>query len=73
VFETIAHVQDPSMARVLITALKAHGFHPLESGEDGLPGLPGVVGPRGIPILVPEEEMRDAKVLAEDLLREMDV
>jgi hypothetical protein len=65
VFETIAHVQDPSMARVLITALKAHGFHPLESG--------GVVGPRGIPILVPEEEMRDAKVLAEDLLREMDV
>ena len=72
-FETIAHVQDPSMARVLITALKAHGFHPLESGEDGLPGLPGVVGPRGIPILVPEEEMRDAKALAEDLLREMDV
>ncbi|AKR57511.1 hypothetical protein GCM10011321_36070 [Youhaiella tibetensis] len=72
-FETIAEVQDPSMARVLVTALKAHGFHPLESGEDGLPGLPGVVGPRGIPILVPEEEARDAKILAEDLLREMDV
>lgn len=72
-FETIAEVQAPSMARVLVTALKAHGFHPLESGEDGLPGLPGVVGPRGIPILVPEEEARDAKILAEDLLREMDI
>jgi len=73
VFETIAEVQDPAVARVLIAALKAHGFHPLEGGENGLPGLPGVVGPRGIPILVPEEEARDGKILADDLLREMDV
>lgn len=72
-FETIVEVQDPSMARVLIAALKAHGFHPLEGGENGLPGLPGVVGPRGIPIAVREEEARDAKILADDLLREMDV
>ena len=72
-FETIAEVQDPAVARVLIAALKAHGFHPLEGGENGLPGLPGVVGPRGIPILVPEEEARDGKILADDLLREMDV
>lgn len=71
-FETIAHVQDPAIARVLIAALQAHGFHPLQGGEDGLPGLPGVVGPRGIPILVPEDEAGDAKILAEDLLRQMD-
>lgn len=70
-FTTIARVEDPSAARVLITALKAHGFHPLEGGEGGLPGLPGVFGPRGVAIEVPEEEARDAAMLAEDLLREM--
>jgi hypothetical protein len=70
-FETIAEVQDPAVARVLIAALKAHGFHPLEGGENGLPGLPGVYGPRGVGIAVPADEAGDAKVLAEDLLREM--
>ena len=70
-FETIAEVQDPSIARVLIAALKAHGFHPLEGGESGLPGLPGVFGPRGIDIAVPESEVRDATPLAEALLKEM--
>ena len=69
--ETIAHVNDPSLARVLIAALKAHGFHPEEGGQNGLPGLPGVVGPRGIPIRVPEEEARDGRILAEDLLKQM--
>ena len=43
------------MARVLIAALKAHGFHPREGGDSGLPGLPGVYGPKGIPIEVPED------------------
>jgi len=71
-FETIAEVSDPSAARVLVAALKAHGFHPLGGGEDGLPGLPGVIGPRGIPIAVPEREASDARVLAEALLREME-
>ena len=70
-FEIIAQVEDPSMARVLVVALKAHGFHPLEGGEGGLPGLPGVFGPKGVPVQVPEEEAHDAKVLAEDLLKEM--
>ncbi len=70
-FETVAEVQDPSVARVLIAALKAHGFHPLEGGDSGLPGMPGVFSPRGIAISVPEEEAADAKILAEDLLREM--
>lgn len=70
-FETILEVLDPSQARVLILALKAHGFHPLEGGESGLPGLPGVYGPRGIAISVPEEEARDATTLANALLAEM--
>ena len=69
--ETIAHVSDPSLARVLIAALQAHGFHPEEGGQNGLPGLPGVVGPGGIPIRVPEEEAGDGRILAEDLLRQM--
>jgi hypothetical protein len=70
-FETIAEVLDPSQARVLIAALKAHGFHPIEGGESGLPGLPGVYGPRGIAIIVPEQEARDAGALADALLVEM--
>ena len=66
--ETIAEVDDPSIARVLIAALKAHGFHPLEGGEAG---LPGVFGQRGIPIRVPEQEAVDAGLLARTLIREM--
>lgn len=71
-FETIAEIQDSAVARVLIAALKAHGFHPLEGGENGLPGMPGVYGPRGIGIAVPEAEADDARALAEDLVREME-
>jgi hypothetical protein len=70
-YETIAHVSDPALARVLIAALQAHGFHPLESGQNGLPGLPGVLAPNGIPIRLPDEEVRDGKLLADDLLKEM--
>jgi hypothetical protein len=70
-FETIAEVSDTAIARVLVAALKAHGFHPLDSGDDGLPGFAGVIGPSGIPISVPENEAPDARVLAEDLLKEM--
>jgi hypothetical protein len=71
-FETIAETSDPAVARVLITALKAHGFHPLEGGDNGLPGMPGVFGPKGIPVQVPEDEARDAKALAEALLKDME-
>ena len=70
-FETIAEVADPSAARVLILALKAHGFHPLEGGDSGLPGLPGVFGPRGVAVQVPEDEAGDARVLAASLLEQM--
>ncbi|HWV01072.1 MAG TPA: hypothetical protein VN109_07900 [Devosia sp.] len=70
-YETIVHVSELAQARVLIAALKAHGFHPLEGGQNGLPGMPGVVEPRGIAIQVPDEEARDGKLLAEDLLKQM--
>lgn len=56
---------------MLVTALKAHGFHPREGGESGLPGMPGVFSPGGIAIELPEEEAVDGKLLAEDLLAEM--
>lgn len=70
-FETIAELDNPSEARVLIIALKAHGFHPMEGGDSGLPGLPGVFGPRGVAIRVPEEEAADASALAGALLADM--
>lgn len=70
-FETVAHVSDPAQARVLIAALQAHGFHPLESGENGVPGFAGVVAPKGIPIRLPDEEAADGKLLVDDLLRQM--
>jgi hypothetical protein len=69
--ETIAHVEDTSRARVLIAALQAHGFHPSEGGEGGFPGVTDVFFGKGIPIRVPEEEARDARILAEDLLKQM--
>jgi hypothetical protein len=69
-YETIAEIEDPSVARVLITALRAHGFHP-KDGELGLPGMPGVYGPKGIPIELPEDEAADGKVLADALIAEM--
>ena len=68
--ETILHVDDPAIARVLIAALRAHGFHPFEA-SDGLPGLPGVIGLRGIPITVPDAEAADARLLGGALLAEM--
>jgi hypothetical protein len=70
--ENNAEVSDPAIARVLIAALKAHGFHPLEGGGDGLPGMPGVFSPDGIAIRVPENEATDAGLLARSLLRDME-
>jgi hypothetical protein len=68
---TIAEVEDTTLAIALNAALRAYGFHPGEGAERGLPGLPGVIGPKGIPITVPDDEAEDAKLLAEDLLKEM--
>jgi hypothetical protein len=70
-YETIAEVESLDMARVLAVALRAHGFHPLEQGDGGLPGVRGLFGPKGIPVQVPEDEARDATVLARELLKDM--
>lgn len=70
-YETIALVKEESAVRVLIAALRAHGFNPREPSDGGLPGLGSAALPRGIPIEVPEEEARDARPLAEALLRDM--
>jgi hypothetical protein len=71
-FETIAELENFSEARALVAALKAYGMHPMEGGETGLPGLPGVRDLGGkIAIQVPENEARDARLLAESLLADM--
>lgn len=71
-FEIIAELENASEARVLVMALKAHGFHPLGDGEDGLPGLPGIRSLSGkIAIQVPETEAGDARLLANALLIDM--
>lgn len=56
----------------MVTALQAHGFSPMEGVESGLPGMPGIRGGSGkIAIQVPDNEAGDAKILAEDLLKDM--
>lgn len=70
-YETVATVEDPAVARVLVLALKAHGFHPREGSESGLPGMPGVFSPTGIPVELPEEEAADGRLLAASLLKDM--
>ncbi len=71
-FETIVETEDISEIRVLITALKAHGFHPLDASDGGLPGLPGIRRLDGlIAIQVPASEAGDARLLANSLLIDM--
>ncbi len=71
-FAPIAQVKSQSTARVLIVALRAHGFHPLDPREGGLPGVPNLFGPEGFIVEVPEDEVADATLLATDLLRDME-
>jgi hypothetical protein len=71
VYETIAEIADPAVARVLVAALQGYGFHPMARDHDGLPGLPGVTGLKGLPIEVPESEAADARILARSLLDDM--
>ncbi|NMA99566.1 MAG: hypothetical protein GX970_15920 [Phyllobacteriaceae bacterium] len=71
-FAPVAQVKDQSTARVLLVALRAHGFHPLDLREGGLPGVPNLFGADGFTIEVPEEELSDATVLVGDLLRDME-
>ena len=70
-FKTILKHRDIGILRILVVALKAHGFHPLENDFEGLPGLPGVLAPKGMGIKVPAHEAEDARLLGEALLEEM--
>lgn len=70
-FVDVLTVRDPAKARVIVAALRAHGFHPLDTGTDGIPGLPGVTGLNGIAIRVPEDEAEDAGILAEAIKSDM--
>ena len=69
--EIIARVPDASLARSLIAALRAYGFHPLDSEDGGLPGITDPIFGKGVPIRVPEEEAEDCRLLAAELLKEM--
>ncbi len=70
-FQPIAQVKDQSQARILLVALRAHGFHPLEPREGGLPGMANLFGAGGFILEVPEDEAADAELLAGDLLKDM--
>lgn len=70
-FMTIAQVRDAGVARIIIVALRAHGFHPLELRDGGLPGVPNLFGQEGVGIDVPDSEAADATVLVEQLLKDM--
>ena len=70
-FAPVAQVKNQSQARILLVALRAHGFHPLEPREGGLPGVPNLFGPEGFILEVPEEEAADAMLLAGELLKDM--
>lgn len=71
-FITIGQVRDAGMARVVLVALRAHGFHPLELRDGGLPGVPNLFGSEGFGIEVPEEEAADATLLVKELLKDME-
>lgn len=70
-YEIIAQAKNISQARTLVAALRAYGFNPLEQSDGGLPGVPNIFGPEGVPVQVPEDEVADATLLAQDLLKEM--
>ncbi|ODT66922.1 MAG: hypothetical protein ABS75_25420 [Pelagibacterium sp. SCN 63-23] len=71
-FQAIAQIKDQSAARVVLVALRAHGFHPLEPRDGGLPGVTNFFGPEGFVLEVPEDEANDAGVLVRDLLKDME-
>jgi hypothetical protein len=71
-FTTIAQVRDQGVARIIVVALRAHGFHPLDPRDGGLPGVPNLFGREGVGIEVPESEAADATLLVGDLLKDME-
>lgn len=70
-YQTIIYVERESVARLMVTALRAHGFSPREIADGGLPGIGSGLTGQGLAIAVPEAEAREAQPLAEALLRDM--
>lgn len=70
-YETIIYVERESVARLMVTALRAHGFSPREIADGGLPGIGVGLTGKGHAIAVPAEQARDAQPLAEALLKDM--
>lgn len=70
-YETILYVERESVARLMVAALRAHGFSPREITDGGLPGIGSGLTGKGLAIAVPQEEARDAQPLAEALLKDM--
>ncbi len=66
--EIILNHHDADVLRVIVVALRAHGFHPYEGESSGLPGL---TTPKGVGVMVPRGEAEDARLLAMALLEEM--
>lgn len=70
-YETIIYVERESTARLMVTALRAHGFSPREITDGGLPGIGAGLTGKGLAIAVPAGEAREAQPLAEALLKDM--
>lgn len=70
-YETIVYVEREAVARLMVTALRAHGFSPQDISDGGFPGIGSGLTDRGLAIAVPAEEAPDARPLAEALLRDM--
>ncbi len=70
-YETIVYVERESTARLMVTALQAHGFTPKEIADGGLPGIGQGLTGNGVAIAVPADQARDAQPLAEALLKDM--
>lgn len=70
-YETILYVERESVARLMVAALRAHGFSPREIADGGLPGIGSAMTGKGLAIAVPAGEAADARPLAEALLSDM--
>lgn len=68
-FESVFTHPNLSIVRVISTALRAHGF---DVRDDESVSFPGVGSKDGFSINVPGEQAGDAKLLAEDLFKDMD-
>lgn len=68
-FESIFTHPNLSLVRVIATALRAHGF---DVRDVDLISFPGVGAKEGFSVYVLGEQAADAKLLADDLFKDMD-